>query len=64
MDAVDAYILQMHTLLGHDTACAYIGGPDYGRDGCVLCHPEIVDRTTPAEAMAVVAERRKAREHA
>jgi hypothetical protein len=55
--SLDAFILYLHLMLGHDRAAAYLGVPAYDRAGCALCHPELVNAVTPSEAMRAVAER-------
>lgn len=34
-------MVTLHQLLGHDAARRYIGGDDYPRAECALCHPEL-----------------------
>jgi hypothetical protein len=37
LDYIGVFIAQMHQLLGHDKAAAYLGQPSYNKQTCVLC---------------------------
>jgi hypothetical protein len=58
MDALDAFVLTLHQLLGHDKAAAYLGQPAGDRSRCALCHPELVGATLADEAMQRIASGR------
>jgi hypothetical protein len=40
-DTIAAFVMTLHQMLGHDKTQAYIGGEDFPRAGCALCHPEL-----------------------
>lgn len=40
MDAVDKFIVDIHNLLGHDKAAAFLGQPAGDKETCLLCRYE------------------------